>query len=315
MTRASRTPRSVSAPGRTAGTQLNLLVAGKGGARTSDLLADGGFFFFANPAGADDRRAAARSPSWRTFEGYLRTAGPVRAAGPMGGLPPITGITGTLADGVTGGTGCACKPAVHGHLLDQRDAVLMRAAGGFCFWRRSIPAPASPSPSTTASLPTALGRPLRPAATRHEIVRRRGGSRRRAGNAAQGWFRWILRAIGGSALTGPIDVPKGRPDRRGHPGHVCGPPRNNGCCSRWRSGTPRPSTRRILYIGRQCHRLFRVPGLAAPRSWRPSRKLANVATAGGGRGPARPYRVARASAEDDQIARSSRPGVRARRAL
>jgi hypothetical protein len=88
------------------GTQLNLLVAGKGGARTSDLLPDGGFLF-ANAAG-QTTACGCEVTVEETFGGYLRTAGPF-VLRPDGGLPPITGITGTLADGVTGGTSCACN--------------------------------------------------------------------------------------------------------------------------------------------------------------------------------------------------------------
>jgi len=87
------------------GTQLNLLVAGKGGARTSDLLPDGGFFF-PNDAG-QTTACGCEVGVVETFDGYLHTGGPF-VLRPDGGLPPITGITGTLVDYVTGGTGCAC---------------------------------------------------------------------------------------------------------------------------------------------------------------------------------------------------------------
>jgi len=87
------------------GTQLNLLVAGKGGARTSDLLPDGGFLF-ANDAG-QTTACGCEVSVMETLEGYLRTGGQF-VLRPDGGLPPITGINGTLADDVTGGMACAC---------------------------------------------------------------------------------------------------------------------------------------------------------------------------------------------------------------
>ncbi len=91
------------------GTQLQLLVTGKGGVRTSDLLADGGFHFVSDPLVAQNTACICDVNVVETFDGYLLTGAPF-ALQPDGGLPNVTGIAGTVTDQVTpAGTGCRCN--------------------------------------------------------------------------------------------------------------------------------------------------------------------------------------------------------------
>jgi len=94
------------------GPQLSLMVAGKGGARTSDLLPDGGFHFTTH-TGASGTACVCVVVIDETIDGYLQTTGSGSVAlQPDGGLPPITGVTGSLTDVLSidaGTTGCLCN--------------------------------------------------------------------------------------------------------------------------------------------------------------------------------------------------------------
>jgi hypothetical protein len=91
------------------GIQLQLLVTGKGGVRTSDLLADGGFHFVSDPVLAQNTACICDVSLVESFDGYLLTAGAF-ALQPDGGLPPVNAIAGTVTDQVTpAGTGCRCN--------------------------------------------------------------------------------------------------------------------------------------------------------------------------------------------------------------
>jgi hypothetical protein len=91
------------------GIQLNLVVPGKGGPRTSDLLPDGGFHFLSPPVPGQPQTACVCPVDIaETIDGYLLTGGPF-ALRPDGGLPLVTGVSGTLTDRFTAaGTGCIC---------------------------------------------------------------------------------------------------------------------------------------------------------------------------------------------------------------
>jgi hypothetical protein len=93
------------------GPQLQLLVPGKGGARKSDLLADGGFQFV-----SDDKVVAQGTVCEcdlavsETLEGQLLTGGPFTLR-PDGGLPAVSGLAATLTDRVSSadaGPTCVC---------------------------------------------------------------------------------------------------------------------------------------------------------------------------------------------------------------
>lgn len=98
------------------GPQLQLVVAGKG-ERPSDLLADGGFHFAGHSDPVSGTPCGCAVAIDETFDGFLQTTpdGPV-ALQPDGGLPRITGLTGSLTDtlstdaGATdaGAGGCLC---------------------------------------------------------------------------------------------------------------------------------------------------------------------------------------------------------------
>ena len=83
-----------------AGPQLRLLVAGKGGERASSLLPDGGFHFVSDPAVAQFTSCICDVNVNESFNGYLLTSGAFTVL-PDGGLPVVTGLTGTQSDLVT----------------------------------------------------------------------------------------------------------------------------------------------------------------------------------------------------------------------
>jgi|GraSoiStandDraft_4_1057263.scaffolds.fasta_scaffold26823_3 hypothetical protein len=83
-----------------AGPQLQLLVAGKGGLRTSDLLPDGGFHFASDPVVAQGTACTCDVSVVETFDGFLTTSPPFGLL-PDGGLPPVSGLTGTQSDRIT----------------------------------------------------------------------------------------------------------------------------------------------------------------------------------------------------------------------
>lgn len=101
-------------PGADGGPQLQLLIAGKG-VRPSDLLPDGGFHF-SSPKSDGVTGTACGCQSGvsigETIDGFLVASldGGV-AVQPDGGLPLITGLSGTLVDRLTAPsdtTGCIC---------------------------------------------------------------------------------------------------------------------------------------------------------------------------------------------------------------
>jgi len=92
------------------GTQLQLLIPGKGGARKSDLSLDGGFLFATDPVLAQGTTCICDIVDSETLEGNLQTTDPF-ALRPDGGLPPITGLTARLTDRLSpaGTTPCRCN--------------------------------------------------------------------------------------------------------------------------------------------------------------------------------------------------------------
>ena len=93
------------------GIQLNLMVPGKGsGARTSDLLPDGGFHFSSDVDGGQPGTACVCDVLiHETLDGYLLSGGSFQLR-PDGGLPVITGLTGILTDLVfDAGSATACQ--------------------------------------------------------------------------------------------------------------------------------------------------------------------------------------------------------------
>jgi hypothetical protein len=92
------------------GPQLQLLIPGKGGARKSDLLADGGFHFVSDTVVAQNTACICDVNDSETFDGYLLTGAPF-ALRPDGGLPAVTGIAATLTDNIAvagSSAGCLC---------------------------------------------------------------------------------------------------------------------------------------------------------------------------------------------------------------
>ena len=97
------------ASGPDAGTQLQLLVPGKGGARKSDLLPDGGFHFVGDSVVAQGTLCECDLAVSESLDGYLLPT--PFALLPDGGLPPVSGLNATLADGIIdagGGPPCVC---------------------------------------------------------------------------------------------------------------------------------------------------------------------------------------------------------------
>jgi hypothetical protein len=92
------------------GPELQLLVPGKGGARKSDLLDDGGFHFVSDSVLAQGTACRCDVNDSETFDGYLLTGAPF-ALRPDGGLPPVSRLSATLLDrlGAAGsGPDCVC---------------------------------------------------------------------------------------------------------------------------------------------------------------------------------------------------------------
>lgn len=93
------------------GPQLQLLVPGKGGARKSDLLDDGGFHFVSDSVLAQGTACRCDVNASETLDGYLLTGAPF-ALRPDGGLPLVTGLAATLADRLSDagpGLDCVCN--------------------------------------------------------------------------------------------------------------------------------------------------------------------------------------------------------------
>ena len=93
------------------GPQLQLLVPGKGGARKSDLLDDGGFHFATDPVIAQGTACVCDVRVLESLDGYLLTGAPF-ALRPDGGLPAISGISARLIDQLTDagqGADCVCR--------------------------------------------------------------------------------------------------------------------------------------------------------------------------------------------------------------
>lgn len=92
------------------GGSIYLVVPGKG-SRKSDLLPDAGFSFVGHTDPTSGSACICAIAIDETFSGRLTGAwdGGVPAQ-PDGGLPPITGLSGSLVDQLTTpGTGCACN--------------------------------------------------------------------------------------------------------------------------------------------------------------------------------------------------------------
>jgi hypothetical protein len=97
------------------GPQLQLLVPGKGGARKSDLLPDGGFHFVSDTVTAPGTACVCDVNDSETFDGYLLSGSGPFMLRPDGGLPTITGVAATLIDHLAlpnGGSGTACQCAL-----------------------------------------------------------------------------------------------------------------------------------------------------------------------------------------------------------
>jgi hypothetical protein len=95
------------------GPLLDLIVAGQGGVRESDLLPDGGFHFASNPVVAQGTACICDAMDTETLDGFLLTGVPDAgfALQPDGGLPPIVGLSATLTDHLTAtapSSSCLC---------------------------------------------------------------------------------------------------------------------------------------------------------------------------------------------------------------
>lgn len=93
------------------GPELKLVVPGND-AGPSDLLPDGGFHFTGHSDPFLGTPCACAVAIDETFDGFLETTppGPI-ALQPDGGLPRITGVTGSLTDTLStdAGSGCRCN--------------------------------------------------------------------------------------------------------------------------------------------------------------------------------------------------------------
>jgi len=89
------------------GQQLQLLMPLKG-VRSSDLLPDGGFHFVSDPVVAKGTICQCDVNLLETFDGYLLDGNPF-ALRPDGGLPPIAGLSATLADQLSSDAGTPCN--------------------------------------------------------------------------------------------------------------------------------------------------------------------------------------------------------------
>ena len=97
------------------GPQLQLLVPGKT-ARPSDLLADGGFHFIGDAGAVVGTACGGTCPVAidESFDGFLLTS-PADAGFAMqsdGGLPEVTGLTGSLTDNLTSPNTSTCLCAL-----------------------------------------------------------------------------------------------------------------------------------------------------------------------------------------------------------
>jgi hypothetical protein len=90
------------------GPLLQLLIPGKGGVRSSDLLPDGGFHFVSDPVVAQGTKCQCDVNVLETFDGHLLDGNPF-ALRPDGGLPPITGLSATLTDELSSDAGTPCN--------------------------------------------------------------------------------------------------------------------------------------------------------------------------------------------------------------
>ena len=91
------------------GIELQLLVAGKGGVRTSPLLDDGGFHFTSDAVLAQGTTCSCDVSDTETLDGFLLTTGPF-VLRPDGGLPVVTSVVGTLVDQIVGASpNCKCN--------------------------------------------------------------------------------------------------------------------------------------------------------------------------------------------------------------
>jgi hypothetical protein len=90
------------------GPQLWLAVPGNS-PRSSDLLPGGGFHFFGSAPGTSGICGSCLIAVDESFDGVLLTSGDGGLAlQDDGGLPPITGLSGTLTDSLTNQGGGAC---------------------------------------------------------------------------------------------------------------------------------------------------------------------------------------------------------------
>ena len=92
------------------GTELQLLVAGKGGARKSPLLDDGGFHFTGDPVVAQGTACVCDVVDSETLDGYLVADGGFSLQ-PDGGFPAVPQVSARIVDRLTDagpGTDCLC---------------------------------------------------------------------------------------------------------------------------------------------------------------------------------------------------------------
>ena len=85
------------------GSQLDLVLAGQGGVRRSDLLADGGFHFESDAGETAGTACGCNVDVFETLDGFLLTAAADGgfALQPDGGVPPVAALSATLADHLT----------------------------------------------------------------------------------------------------------------------------------------------------------------------------------------------------------------------
>jgi hypothetical protein len=81
---------------------LDLVVAGQGGLRNSDVSADGGFHFASAPVVAQGTPCGCDVTDVETLDGFLLTGTDAGfALQPDGGLPPVPALSATLTDHLT----------------------------------------------------------------------------------------------------------------------------------------------------------------------------------------------------------------------
>jgi hypothetical protein len=99
------------ATGSDGGPELQLVSPGKG-LKKSDVLADGGFHFTGDPVAQGQTACICDVDITETIDGFLNAGGPF-ALRADGGLPPVTGISGTLVDLLTdAGSATPCRCAL-----------------------------------------------------------------------------------------------------------------------------------------------------------------------------------------------------------